>query len=140
MKVLLDINTVLDVFLVRQPWFTDASRVWDAHRMGQISASIAAFSVPTIFYVVRKQTDLARAHEAVRVCLALFEIAPLRRATLEAARTLPGTDFEDNLQMACAMEAQLDAIVTRDPDGFPGATIPILAPADLLARLAQGTR
>jgi hypothetical protein len=30
-------------------------------------------------------------------------------------------------------------LVTRDPDGFGGAAMPVLTPADLLARLAQGT-
>jgi predicted nucleic acid-binding protein len=139
MKVLLDINTVLDVVLVRQPWFDDASRIWDANRDRRITAALAAFSVPTIFYVVRKQIDLAHAHDAVRVCLTSLEVVPVQRATLEAARALPGTDFEDNLQLACAIESQLDAVVTRDPGGFPGATIPILTPADLVARLAQGT-
>lgn len=139
MKVLLDTNTVLDVFLVRQPWFAEASRVWDAHRMAQITAYIAAFSVPTIFYVLRRQTDLAHAHDAVGICLASFEVVPVQRTTLEAACRLPGTDFEDNLQLACAVEAQLDAIVTRDPGGFPGATMPILTPADLLTRLAQAS-
>ena len=43
------------------------------------------------------------------------------------------------LQLACAMEATKDAIVTRDPSGFAGAPIPVLTPADLLARLAQRT-
>jgi hypothetical protein len=26
-----DMNVVLDVLLVRQPWFADSSQVWDAH-------------------------------------------------------------------------------------------------------------
>ena len=60
MKVLLDINVVLDVLLSRQPWLADAAQVWDAHRNGLIDAGIAAFTIPTIFYVVRRQTDLNR--------------------------------------------------------------------------------
>jgi predicted nucleic acid-binding protein len=139
MKVLLDMNVVLDVLLVRQPWFADASQVWDAHRNGQITAAVAAFTVPTVFYVMRRQTDLNHAQAAVQICLTTLEIVPVLRTTLELARTLPGNDYEDNLQLACAMETQLDGIVTRDPSGYPGATIPILTPADLLARLAQGT-
>lgn len=44
MKALLDMNVVLDVLLVRQPWFAEASQVWDAHLKGRIAGSIAAFS------------------------------------------------------------------------------------------------
>jgi predicted nucleic acid-binding protein len=139
MNVLLDINVVLDVLLARQPWFADSSQVWDAHRNGQITAAVAAFAVPTVFYVLRRHADLSHAHDAVRICLATLEIVPVLRTTLELARSLAGSDYEDNLQLACAIEAHVDSIVTRDPTGYPGTTIPILTPADLLSRLAHGT-
>lgn len=139
MKVLLDMNVVLDVLLVRQPWFAETSQVWDAHRKGELTAGIAAVTVPTVFYVVHRQTDLHHANDAVRVCLTTLEIVPVLRTTLEKARTLAGSDYEDNLQLACALEAQMDCLVTRDPSGFPGAAIPVLTPAQLLAQLAQGT-
>jgi predicted nucleic acid-binding protein len=139
MRVLLNINVVLDVLLVRQPWYPEASQVWDAHRNGQIVAGIAAFTVPTVFYVVRRQTDLSHAHDAVRICLNTFEIIPVQRSTLEDARNLMGSDYEDNLQLACALEGKMDALVTRDPSGYPGATMPVLTPTQLLAQLAQGT-
>jgi predicted nucleic acid-binding protein len=138
MNALLDMNVVLDVLLVRQPWFPEASQVWDAHRNSQIVAGIAAFTVPTVFYVVRRQTDLSHAHDAVRTCLTTLDIVPVQRTTLDLARTLAGSDYEDNLQLACAIEANMDCLVTRDPSGYPGATIPVLTPAQLLAQLAQG--
>lgn len=137
MTPLLDVNVVLDVLLVRQPWFADSAQAWDAHRNGDISAAIAAFTVPAIFYIMRRQTDLAGAHDAVRICLTTLDIVPVRKSTLELARTLPGNDYEDNLQIACAIEAQRDSIVTRNPDDFGGAPMPILTPAELIARLTQ---
>ena len=36
------------------------------------------------------------------------------RAILEAAATMPGADFEDNIQLASAVTAGVDAIVTRE--------------------------
>ena len=139
MKVLLDVNVVLDVLLVRDPWFTEASQIWDAHRNGGIAAGIAAFAVPTIFYVVRRQKDLNRAHEAVRICLTTLDVVPVLLTTLERARNSKGSDFEDNLQMACAIEANMDSLVTRDFSGYPDATIPILTPTQLLEQLAKTT-
>jgi hypothetical protein len=73
----------------------------------------------------------------VRRCLQTFEIIPVGRPELERADSLPGSDFEDNLQMACAALAKLDAIVTRDPSGFAGSPIPVLSPAELLAQVPQ---
>lgn len=137
MKVLLDINVVLDVLLVRQPWFAESSQVWDANHNGQTAAAIAAFTVPTAFYIIRRQYDLSRAHDAVRVCLTSLAIVPVQRSTLEEASTRPGSDYEDNLQLACAVEARMDCLVTRNPSDFPAAPIAVVTPTQLLAQLVQ---
>jgi hypothetical protein len=88
-----------------------------------------------VFYVIRRQVDLQRAHDSVTICLATLEILPIQRSTLELARTLKGNDFEDKLQLACATEARLDAIVTRDPGGFTGAALHVYTPVELLGHL-----
>ena len=135
MRVLLDLNVLFDFLLIRAPWYAEALALWEANRAGTIEAHAATFSIPTIFYVMRKQTDLARAQKAVDDCLGSLTILAVDRRSLEYARAFAGPDFEDNLQIACAVEAGLDAIVTRDPRGFSNSRIPAFTPADLLARL-----
>ena len=139
MKVLLDVNVVLDFLLVRQPWYPEAAQVWEAHRNGHVSANVAAFGLPTIYYIVRRHIDRQRAHDCVQICLTSLEIVSVQRSTLELSLTFAGNDFEDDLQMACATEANLDAIVTRDRSGFSGSSMLVLTPAELLARIVQGT-
>jgi predicted nucleic acid-binding protein len=56
MKVLLDTSVLLDLLLNRSPWAADMAALWDAHRRGQIEAFLAAFAVPTVFYIIRRQT------------------------------------------------------------------------------------
>ena len=128
MNVLLDMNVVLDLLLIRQPWSGDAARIWDAHREGKIVARLAAFSVPTIFYLVRRQVGIEAAHTAVRECIESLEIVPVQRTTLVLASGLPGRDFEDNLQIASAIEARVDALVTRDPGVGAGCPLPSSCP------------
>lgn len=135
MKVLLDTNVVLDFLLVRKPWEVESSQIWEAHLKGRITAFIAAFALPTVFYIVRRQTDLSRAHDSIRICLESLEVVPVQRSTLELARTFANSDFEDNLQLACATEIKADALVTRNPNDFTGSTIPVITPAELLAKL-----
>ncbi len=65
---------------------------------------------------------------------------PTRGAPAEEALGLLRTDREppdDNLQVACAIEAQLDAIVSRDPRGFALSPVAVLIPAEPLARIAN---
>lgn len=135
-RVLVDLSVILDLLLNRPPWAQEAAAIWKAHVDGKLQALLPASALPTIFYLVRRQADLKAAHDAVRVCLETLEIVPVDRATLETARTLAGSDFEDNLQIACAMHAGAHAIVTRDPRGFSGSPVPVLAPIDLCSQFA----
>lgn len=135
MRVLLDTNVLLDVLLERVPWVKDSGEVWQAHEQGRISAYVMACAINDIFYIARRLKTLETAYEAVKLCLETFELCEVSRQTLEWARKLPGNDFEDKLQIACAYFASLDAIVTRDGTGFEVAPMLVLSPAELLQRL-----
>jgi predicted nucleic acid-binding protein len=135
LNVLIDVNILLDLFLVREPWVSDARAVWNAHHRGECVGHLAAHALTNLFYIARKVVGIEKAREAVRACLRTFEIVPIGRAELDLADSLPGNDIEDNLVLACARVAQLDAIVTRDPKGYAGSPVSVLAPADLLLRL-----
>src|SRR4051794_37523029 len=99
--------------------------LWNAHQKGQIQALAAAFTLPTLFYIVRKQAGLTAAHTAVQLCLSTIDFAPVDQITLLNAQKLAGPDFEDNLQITCAVQAGVDGIVTRDPRGFAHSPIPV---------------
>jgi predicted nucleic acid-binding protein len=135
MHVLFDTNVLLDVLLNRDPWVTQSSAAWQASDEAQIVGHITACTVADIFYIARRLTTLETARAAVRICLEAFEVCTVDRQALEQAEALPGSDFEDNLQIACASLAGLDAILTRDEDGFQAATMPVLTPAELLRQL-----
>ena len=85
--------------------------------------------------MARRIAGLETARAAVHICLDAFEICAVDRPILEHAYDLAGMDFEDDLQIACAHFASLDAIVTRDTTGFSGSSISIATPGELLARL-----
>ncbi len=135
MRVLLDINVLLDVYLNRAEFVADSVEVLRAHREARLDVLLSAVSLPTIFYVARRHAGIDRARLAVAESLVSFEIVPVGRSTLETARTFPGPDFEDNLQVACAVEAHLDAIVTRNPSDYAGSPVPALLPAQILDQI-----
>src|SRR5215208_2659124 len=118
MRVLLDTNIVLDVILDREPFAQESGQIWVASDQGLFEAYLASFTIPTIYYICRKQGGPHAADEAVDRCLRAFEIAPLYRECILAARRMPRQDFEDNLQISCAITDFLQAIVTRDADDF----------------------
>lgn len=125
MRILFDTSIVLDVLLNRLPWVQDSRALWQAHDEGRVTGYIAATTLTNIFYIARRHTDLLRAFQAVDLCLQTFEVCHVDRQALNTARRLSGNDFEDNLQIACALLTQLDAIITRDPSGFSSSPLPV---------------
>lgn len=132
MTFLADVNVLVDLALDRQPWSTAAKSLFDAAAAGGHVVHIAATTLPTLFYVVEKFSDTARAFEAIDRSLAAAEIIEANRATILAARAMSGRDFEDNVQIACAVSAGVDRIVTRNPSDFASSPIPVMSPTDLL--------
>jgi predicted nucleic acid-binding protein len=139
MKILLDTNVVLDVLLERVEWVADAEKIWQASRDGRLSSYISASAVTDLYYISRKLVGPEKSRKIIRDCLDVLEIVGVPRDHLEAAYALGGTDFEDDLQVVCAIGVPLDAIVTRDPEGFASSPIPVLSPAQLIAKLSAGT-
>jgi predicted nucleic acid-binding protein len=137
MRVLIDVNVALDVILERQPWLDDSKGVWDACHETRIVGHLIATAVTNIFYVSRRLAGTDKARAAVGMCLVTFEIIAVGRDELQKADAMAGSDLEDNVSLACALAAGLDAIVTRDPRGFAGSPISVLSPAELLAGLPK---
>ena len=136
MNALIDTNVLLDVLLAREPWLAQSRAVWEACDAGRFNGFISAISPPNVFYVARKIAGIDKAHAAAAILLDAFDVISIDRTTLQGALALPGNDFEDKLQLASALAAHMDFIVTRDPRGFINQECPPLSPADFLARLA----
>ncbi len=139
MRVLLDTNVVLDHLMNREPWANDATALWQASSAGDFDAFISAMTPVNIFSIARKSSGIVLARQIVMSLLAAADVCPIDQSALKAALALPFTDYEDAVQYASAVAAEMDAIVTRDPSGFSGASLPVLSPSDFLRQLRTGT-
>ena len=137
MKILFDTNVLLDALLARDPFVADAVFLLEAVKSKKIGGFLSA-TTTDIHYLVRKQTKSSeKAIAAVAKLLKLLNVCLVDRNILEQAIALAGTDFEDNVQLACAISLELDAIVTRDDSGFSGSSVSIMSPTVLREWLLQ---
>ena len=83
----------------------------------------------------RRLVGRAKAWLAVGACLDQLYILPVGLSVLQSAARSGDGDFEDHLQVASSVAANLDVIVTRDPAGFRNSPITILTPAQLIGQL-----
>ncbi len=134
MRVLVDTNIVLDVLLNREPWVIDAAAVWRLCSEGSIAGYVSASSFTDVYYVARRHTDRERARAVLRLCLDTFAVCPIDESALEMAYALEGDDFEDNLQIACALAYSFDCIVTRNIRDIETSTVPAVTAGELLQR------
>lgn len=135
MKVLIDTNVVLDVLLERQPFVENAIALFEQIELGNIAGAIAATTLTNIFYIIRKAESREAAISAVNRLLIGLQFCAVDRQTVETALSLGLKDFEDSIQLACALLNQLDGIVTRDSKDFIGGQLPIYSPTELLSQL-----
>lgn len=115
MNVLIDTNIILDFLLQRDPFFLDTERLFQRIDAGDVVGYATATTLTDIFYIARRQTgSLNLARQAIADILTALVICPVDRVVLETALTIGINDFEDAVQIACALAQNLDAIVTRD--------------------------
>ncbi len=137
---LLDTNVVLDALLDRTPWNIQANAIWQAQLDKQFVAYVTATALTDIFYISRRYGGLEKAWRLVHAVLNQLSVISVGPRELQLATRLAGSDFEDNLQIACAMLMQLDVIVTRNLSGFSVDNVQILTPQQLLLELRELSR
>jgi predicted nucleic acid-binding protein len=137
-RVLVDTNILLDFLLQREPFFQDAELLFDAIDRGLVIGCVTATTLTDIFYIAQKHTrSIEQARQAVAEILTVMTICPVDRAVLESAFNSGLTDFEDAVQIFCAVTQGLEAILTRDKRGFLSSPIPVLSISELLQQLGS---
>ncbi len=136
-RLLLDLNVILDVILDRPPGADVAASLWAAIERGQGHGMIPAHGVTTIFYLLEKARGATFARDGVERLIRVFRVAPVNDDVVRRALVFAWSDFEDAVCAAAAEASGCDALVTRDPDGYPNAPLPVIDPAAALSWLTQ---
>ena len=133
--VLIDLNILLDVLQKREQFYEASARLLAAVELGKVRGLVAAHSITTLFYMIRKDRSVADARVTITNLLQFIEIAPVDQSTIEQALNLDYRDFEDAVQMISAVQCKVDYLITRNEKDFQPALLPVLQPVDFLGAL-----
>jgi len=139
LRLLIDINILLDVVLERKPWVEDATALLDAIAKGQADGYVASHTIPTVYYVVARERSRAAATTATSDLLQLLTVVPLSNAGFQRALALSLKDFEDAAQAAACLEVGADCLVTRNPTDYHSAPVTLRSAGEALALLPPPT-
>ena len=133
--VLIDINILMDVLQKREPFYEASAHLLAAIETGRVKGYVAAHSITTLFYLIRKDRSSAEARATITNLLQFIKVAPIDQGTIEQALNLDYRDFEDSVQMISALQCKVDFLVTRNIKDYKPALLPVIQPVDLLATL-----
>lgn len=134
-KLLLDLNVVLDILLNREPHVAVSAALWAKIEKGAATGFLPAHGFTAIHYLIARERDAKIARQALETIVHVLEVAPVDGAVIRVALTLAWPDYEDAVCAAAAQTNGCDAIVTRDPKGFPNSPVPVIDPETALAWL-----
>ena len=148
MKIFVDANVLLDVAQRRGEFYADSREVWRWCARHPGKGFIAWHSLSVGYYVFRQgymrefrphlgeeaagRQAREGAHAFVTELVDVFEVAETGSPSANLAIRYPMTDFEDALQLAAAVFAGVDIIVTRNPRHFTDSIIPVQTPRSFL--------
>ena len=134
MRILLDTDVILDLFLDREPFAEDSATLWPAHENGQLVTYISAITPVNLFYIARKLKNRTIARQAVVDLLSTLPVCLVDHSVLQNGLNAGFEDYEDAVQYSSALAISLDAILTRNTKDYKSAKLPVYTPSEFLQK------
>lgn len=133
-RILIDTNVLLDYLLTREPFYSDAKKIFIACTEGRAQGCIAAHSVSNMFYILRKDYSIKERREVLLNLCMIFDVEGMdKEKLLMGLQNEDFSDFEDCLQMECAKAYGAEYIVTRNIGDYKSSEVKAILPKEYLA-------
>lgn len=138
MKVLLDTNVILDVWLTREPFWRDSAAVLAKVEKKKMDGVISPHTITTLHYLGKKVLGEERARELLNLLLDICKVGNTSSKTFKIALRSEVSDFEDAVIEAVSESSKVDFIVTRNINDFKRSRIKALEPSEVIKREQDG--
>ena len=132
MRVLFDINVVLDIVGSRKPFYDNSKAAFLKVMESGAEPYLAIHAYPTIYYLLGSATTRAKRKGAMDWVFDSFGVASAGQRELAVARSLDMPDFEDALVASAAATAGCDLIITRNVEDFSTSPVTAMSPTEFL--------
>ena len=140
MKVVLDLNVILDVVQKRDSLYVSSASVLELVVEKSIQGVVPGHLLTTLYFITAKHSSKKQADLLMDWMLKYFEVGVESRESFMKARSLPFRDFEDAVVASVAELEQCECIVTRNIRDFKNSPVPAVTPEELLVQRAWKER
>lgn len=130
MKVIFDLNVLLDVMQQREKFYAASAAALSKSLDGECEGVIPGHAVTTLHYLLTRYVNKQKADKSVDFLIDHFVIVNAEAETFRKARQLNINDFEDAVVTAIAIKAKCDVIVTRNISDFKQSPVQVLLPEE----------
>ena len=132
MIVLVDTNVIIDFLITREPFYQAAAEVIARCANRELTGYIAFYSIPNLWYILRKVPEDKRREWLSDICCFLRVAGASHEEVVRAIQMKKFKDFEDCLQDRCAACINAQYIVTRNVNDYINSEIPAIFPENFL--------
>lgn len=133
-KIFLDSDVILDFLLSRTPFNQDIAKVLSMGMYGKLDLYTSPLIVANLHYLISKYASKKEALTSIEKISKIMTILSLGEKEIMAAVSSKISDFEDAIQNECAVNADMDIILTRNVKDYKQSKLAILTPLELLTK------
>jgi predicted nucleic acid-binding protein len=131
-KILLDTNVILDVWLAREPFWRDSAKLLGKIERGEIIGVICPTSITTLHYLGKKVLGEHKARKLISNLLQITKLGNISTTSFKNALESKIVDFEDAVIESVAISEKLEFIATRNLKDFKKSRVGAKEPADFI--------
>lgn len=127
-KYFVDTDVILDLLSQRVPHFHFSAVLFSLAEMGKFELYTSPTVMVNTFYILRKNLGNENAKNALRKLRIILHVIDSSEKVLDLALNSNFNDFEDAIQYYTALNADIQAIITRNLKDYKAADILVQAP------------
>ena len=135
MRVVIDLNVILDVVQERQGLYPSSGAVLQLVVEDRVQAVIPGHLLTTLYYITAKHSSKEHAEFLLDWMLKYFEVGIESKANFFKAKSMQLPDFEDAVVASVAETEECHSIITRNIRDFKGSSVQALTPEEFLIQV-----
>ncbi len=131
MRVMIDTNVILDIWLVREPFWKDSAALLAKAEKKEIEGWICPTTITTLHYLGRKVLGEQKTRDLLESLLQICSVGNMSAKTFKTALSSEIKDFEDAVIEAVSLGSNIDVIATRNIKDFKKSEVPAQEPSQI---------